>query len=124
MYSFKLIDIVLQGVAFLSAMVLLAIFSASGYFFWIKVCLIVWILMSMVLNFILYKSISSMRKITTLILLILFFIFLISYLLDVPIPRLNFYFQPLSIIVIFVYLFMSFFELNKMKSKGDIDLDF
>ena len=124
MYSFKLLDIVLQGVAFLSAMVFLTVFSASGYFFWIILCLIVWILISMVLNFVLAKSLSKMRKIITLILGLLFFTFLISYLLGVSIPRLNFYYRPLSILVIFVYLFMSFIELNKMKSQGEVDLDF
>ena len=124
MYSFKLLDIVLQGVAFLSAMVFLTVFNASGYFFWIILCLIVWILVSMVLNFVLAKSLSKMRKIITLILGLLFFTFLISYLLGVSIPRLNFYYRPLSILVIFVYLFMSFMELNKMKSQGEVDLDF
>jgi|SRR5690554_2493172 len=124
MYNFKLLDIVLQSAAFLSAMVLLIAFGAFGYFFWIKVCLIIWIFASMILNFLLSKSISKMRKITTLMIALLFFVFLISYLLGVTLPRLNFYFQPLSIVIIFVYLFISFFELNKMKGKGEIDLDF
>src|SRR5690554_130800 len=124
MYSFKLLDIVIQGVAFISALVLLLVFNAVGYFFWIKVCLIVWILISIVSNFLLSKSVSSIRRFTSLVLFILFLIFTVSYILDVPIPRLNFYFQPMSTLIIIFYLFMSFFELNKMKNKGEIDLDF
>jgi len=124
MYSFKLIDIVIQGVTFISALVLLLVFNAVGYFFWIKVGLIVWILVSIVFNFLLSKSVSSLRRYSALIVFLLFLIFTISYILDVSIPRLNFYFKPLSTLIIIFYLFLSFFELNKLKSKGEVDLDF
>lgn len=124
MFRFKLVDSVLQGVTFLSALILLMVFGASGYFFWITVGLIIWILISVVLNFVFSKPVSKIRNVITLILSVLFIIFLTSYLLGVSIPRLNFYFRPLSIVVIITYLFISFLELNKVKSKEEVDLDF
>ncbi len=124
MYNFKLIDVVIQGATLLSGLVLLFAFGATGYFFWISLCLVVWILISLLLNLLFAKPLSNQRKMVTLVLSTLFFGFLVAYLFNVSIARLNFYYKPLSLVVIISYLYLSFSELNKMKSKGEVDLDF
>lgn len=124
MYTFKLLDTVLQGIAFLSALILLIVFDAEGYFYWISVSILIWIAMSMVLNLIFLKPMPTLRLITSLFLLVLAIIFAIYYYSGTPIPRLNFYFQPFSIVIIVFYFFTSILEMLKMKNRGEIDLDF
>lgn len=117
-------DVVLQGVVFTSSILLATIYGAYGYFYWISVGLVLWTIISIVLNFIFIKPFTSLRKIFSIVTLILTFVFLVSYLSGTTIPKLNFYYQPLSVIVILSYFFLSLFELNKIKKKGEIDLDF
>src|SRR5690554_6444671 len=107
MQSFKLLDTVIQGVTFVSALLLLIIFGAQGYFFWFNLCLVVWILISMSLNLSFLKPLTSLRKVFTLIVLILFAVFALAYGADVPLPRINFYYRPLSLVLIVSYFFMS-----------------
>lgn len=124
MYTFKLLDIVLQGTTFLSGLILLFVFSADGYFYWINVGLIIWIFISMILNLFLVRPVTSLRKISSVVFLLLIIIFAVSYFSGISVPRMNFYFQPFSFIIIIFYFFVSMFEMIKMKSKGEIDLDF
>lgn len=124
MYSFKLLDAVLQGVTFVSGLLLLMIYDAYGYFFWINLGLVIWILISMVLNLIFAKPLTILRKVFSILLLVLIVLFGVAYVNDTTIPRLNFYYRPLSIILIIYYLFMSLLELTKMKGDDEIDLDF
>lgn len=124
MYTFKLLDTVLQGTTFLSGLILLIVFQAEGYFYWINLGLIVWILISMILNLFLVKPIQLLRVISSVVLLLLIVIFGVSYFSGVRIPRLNFYFRPISLIIIIFYFFISMFEMLKMKSRGEIGLDF
>src|SRR5690554_907058 len=124
MYNFKLIDVVIQGATLFSGLVLLFAFGATGYCFWVSLCLVVWILLSLVVNLLFAKRVSSQGEMGTLVLSTLFFGFLVAYLFDVSIARLNFYYKPVSLVVIISYLYLSFSELNKMKSKGEVDLDF
>lgn len=124
MHTFKLLDTVIQGVTFVSALLLLFIFGAQGYFFWINLCLVVWILISMSLNLSFIKPLTNMRKISTAVLLLLFFLFGLAYLAGTSVGRMTFYYRPLSLVIIVFYFFMSITELNKMKSRDEIDLDF
>ncbi len=124
MYTFKLLDTVLQGIAFLSALILLIVFDAEGYFYWISVGILIWIAISIVLNLIFLKPQPTIRLITSLFLIVLVIIFAFYYYSGTPISQLNFYFQPFSIVIIVFYFFTSILEMLKMKNKGEIDLDF
>lgn len=124
MYTFKLLDIVLQGFAFLTAFILLLTFDVFGYFYWIKVGIILWIILSAVLNLVVYRPLSTFRRIISLFLGSALLVFGVLYAAQVPIPKLNFYFQPFSFLIIIVYFVVSIRELNKLKEKGQIDLDF
>lgn len=124
MYTFKLLDTVLQGIAFLSALILLIVFDAEGYFYWISVGILIWIAISIVLNLIFLKPQPTIRLITSLFLIVLVIIFAFYYYSGTPISRLNFYFQPFSTVIIVFYFFTSILEMLKMKNKGEIDLDF
>lgn len=124
MYTYKLLDIVVQGFAFLTALILLLTFNVYGYFYWIKAGIIVWILISVVCNLIVYQPLSPLRKIVSFSILFLLLIFGVSYAVQVPFSQLNFYFQPLSFIIILGYFAISLVELNTLKKEGEIDLDF
>jgi hypothetical protein len=124
MFAFKLLDTAIQGTTFLSSLILLMVFDAEGYFYWINVFLLFWIVISMVFNLIYLKPVHLLRIISTLFLLVLAIIFVASYFTGTTIPRLNFYFKPFSIIIIVFYFFTSMFEMIKLKSRGEVDLDF
>lgn len=124
MYTFKLLDTVIQGFAFLTAIILLLAFSVYGYFYWIKVGLILWIIISMALNFVVYRPLSPLRKIVSILLTSFLVIFGIFYAIQTPVSKLNFYFQPLSFVIIIGYFAISLMELNKIKRNGKINLDF
>jgi hypothetical protein len=124
MYIFKLLDTVIQGTIFLSGLIFLTVLDADGYFYWINVCLLFWIITSMILNLILFKPLHVLRIIISLFLLLMAIVFVLSYFSGTSIPRLNFYFQPFSVIIILFYFFTSLLEMVKMKSRGEIDLDF
>ncbi|RYM34533.1 hypothetical protein ERX46_03940 [Brumimicrobium glaciale] len=124
MFAFKLLDTAIQGTTFLSSLILLMVFDAEGYFYWINVFLLFWIVISMIFNLIYLKPVHLLRIISTLFLLVLSIIFVASYFTGTTIPRLNFYFKPFSIIIIVFYFFTSMFEMIKLKSRGEVDLDF
>lgn len=124
MYTFKLLDTVVQGTAFLSGLILLIAFGADGYFFWINFYLLGWIITSMILNLFLFKPVKLLRVVFSFSILVLFLLFGVAYFSGVSIPRLNFYFRPFSIVIIVFYFFTSMLEMLKLKSRGEIDLDF
>ncbi len=124
MYTFKLLDIVVQGFAFLTAIILLLTFNVYGYFYWIKAGLVVWIMLSAILNPIVYKPLSSLRKIVSFMLFFLLLVFIVLFAVDIPTPQLNYYFQPLSYLIVIGYFIISLLELNTIKKNGEIDLDF
>lgn len=124
MFAFKLLDIVVQGFAFLTALILLMTFNVYGYFYWIKVGIIIWILLSVVFNIVVYRPLSTLRKMVSFSLLFLLLLFGTLYVFQTPVSQLNFYFKPLSFLIIFGYFAISLVELNILKKKGKIDLDF
>lgn len=124
MYTFKMLDVVLQGVSFVSGLLLWMIYNLYGYFYWISFGILCWIFLSMLLNFILVKPFPTSRMVISLIAVVIGLIFLASWIGGVSFSRLNFYFKPLSILIIITYFILSLVEMNKIKAKGDIDLDF
>lgn len=124
MYTFKLLDIVVQGFAFLTAIILLMTFGVYGYFYWIKVGIIGWILLSTLLNLIVFRPLSSIRKITSIFVTIITVAFGLLLFFSMTISQLNFYFEPLSYFIIVGYFVISIMELNQLKKRGEIDLDF
>lgn len=124
MHTFKLLDIIVQGFAFLTAIILLLTFGVYGYFYWIKVGIILWILVSVVFNLVFYRPLTSLRKVSSILLGGILLVFGIFYTFQIPVSQLNFYFQPLSFLIILGYLTISLVELNNLKTAGEIDLDF
>lgn len=124
MYTFKMLDVVLQGVSFVSGLLLFMIYGLYGYFYWISIGLLCWMFISMLLNFILIKPFPTFRMVISSIAIVIGLIFLAGLINGTSIPRLNFYFKPISILMIVAYFALSLMEMNQTKAKGDIDLDF
>lgn len=123
MFVFKLIDVIIQGVALLNALLLLIVFQASGYFYWITLGLMIWIVISSIIDLFTNKEKMVLRKIVLIFLGALLLLFAFLYFTS-TLGILNFYFRTLSVIVICIYLLTSILELNSLQKSGKESLDF
>ncbi|MGM0479607.1 MAG: hypothetical protein ACQERC_10325 [Bacteroidota bacterium] len=124
MYNLKLLDIVIQGVGFLIALMLLLVFGAYGYFYWISMSLMGWVLISTLLHFFIVKKMGTFRLIYLSIFVGLLLIGGITMLFDVSFAKINFYLQPFSILALLLYIILTIGEFQQVKAPRREDLDF
>lgn len=124
MYSVKLLDTILQAVAFMTGIVLLIIFGTSGYFYWILLGLSSWIVVSSLLHVITKQKIGTYRIVVWSIYAFLAIIAGIYIASGGKVAKVNFFFWPFSIVILIMYFILSIIELQSIQTKGKEDLDF
>ncbi|MFA5573609.1 MAG: hypothetical protein WC994_01005 [Brumimicrobium sp.] len=124
MYIAKLIDTVLQGTLFLIGLILLVVYDLSGYFYWISVVIIIWDIISIIVNLIYFKPLKTMRLIVSGLIGLILIIFIASFIGGQTIAQLNFYFNSISTILIIIYFALTLSEISETKKGGLIDIDF
>ncbi len=124
MYNLKLLDIVIQGVGFLIALMLLIVFGAYGYFYWISIGLMGWVLVSTLLHFFVVGKMGTFRIIYLFIFVGLLLIGGVTMLFDVAFAKINFYLRPFSILALLLYIILTISEFQQVKAPRKEDLDF
>ena len=123
-YGLKLLDVVIQGTAILSGLMLYIVFDVYGYFYWIIMGVLGWIFMSTLLHIIFLKKIILIRVLFSAIFSLGILIMGIAYLTGTTFPRINFYLEPLSFIICLLYLVLCISEITSTKSADKESLDF
>ncbi len=124
MYNLKLLDIVIQGVGFLIALMLLIVFGAYGYFYWISIGLLGWVIVSTLLHLFVVGKMGTFRIIYLFIFVGLLLIGGIFMLFDVVFAKINFYLRPFSILALLLYIILTISEFQQVKAPRKEDLDF
>lgn len=124
MYVFKLIDVIIQGVSLLNALLLLIVFRASGYFYWITFGLMIWIVITSIIDLFINKNKTLLRKMVLIFLGALLILFGFLYFSSTSMGIINFYFRILSMVFISIYFLTSILELNSLQKSGKESLDF
>jgi hypothetical protein len=123
-YGLKLLDIVIQGTAILSGFMLYIVFDVYGYFYWIIMGVLCWILMSSILHLLFLKRMSMVRIMFSTIFTLAIVLMGIAYLTGASFPKINFYLEPLSFVFSLIYLLLCISELPRLKSDERESLDF
>ena len=124
MYAVKLLDTILQAVAFMTGIILLIIFGTSGYFYWILLGLSAWILLSSLLHVVSKQKIGTYRIVVWSIYALLALAAGVYIASGGKVAKVNFFFWPFSIIILIMYFILSIIELQSIQTKGKEDLDF
>lgn len=124
MRALKLIDIVVQGTAFLIGMMIFFVFGASGYLYWIMIGLLGWIIVSTLLHLVSVGKFGLGR----IIFLSIYALFMLGGALalasGVSFSRINFYLMPLSYLFVILYMVLSIIEYQNNRVPKEDVLDF
>ncbi|PHR44187.1 MAG: hypothetical protein COA32_15170 [Fluviicola sp.] len=124
MYPIKLLDTILQAVAFMTGIILLLFFGTTGYLYWILLGLTGWIIVSSLLHLISKQKIGAYRIVVWSIYALLALVAGLFIVSGGKVAKVNFFFWPFSIIILIMYFILSIMELQTIQTKGKEDLDF
>jgi hypothetical protein len=124
MYPIKLLDTILQAVAFMTGIILLLIFGTTGYLYWILLGLSAWIVLSSLLHIVSRQKIGSFRIVVWSIYALLALSAGIYIASGGKVAKVNFFFWPFSILILIMYFILSIIELQSIQTRGKEDLDF
>ncbi len=124
MYALKLLDTILQAVAFMTGIILFLFFGTTGYLYWILLALSGWIIVSSLLHLVSKQKIGAYRIVVWSIFALLAIIAGLYIVSGGKVARVNFFFWPFSFIVLIMYFILSIMELQTIQTKGKEDLDF
>lgn len=124
MYPVKLLDTILQAVAFMTGIILLLIFGTTGYLYWILLGLSAWIVVSSLLHIVSRQKVGSFRIVVWSIYALLALSAGIFIVFGGKVAKVNFFFWPFSIVILIMYFILSIIELQSIQTRGKEDLDF
>lgn len=124
MYTLKLLDTILQAVAFMTGIILFLFFGTTGYLYWILLALSGWIIVSSLLHLISKQKIGAFRIVVWGIFGLLAFAAGLYIVFGGKVSKVNFFFWPFSFIILIMYFILSLTELQTIQTKGKEDLDF
>jgi hypothetical protein len=124
MYPIKLLDTILQAVAFMTGIILLLFFGTTGYLYWILLGLSVWIIVSSLLHVVSKQKIGTYRIVVWSFYALFVIVAGVYIFTGGKVAKVNFFFWPFSLIVLIMYFILSIMELQTIQTKGKEDLDF
>lgn len=124
MYTLKLLDTILQAVAFMTGIILFLFFGTYGYLYWILLALSGWIIVSSLLHLVSKQKIGAYRIVVWSIFALLAIIAGLYMVSGGEVAKVNFFFWPFSFIILIMYFILSIMELQTIQTKGKEDLDF
>lgn len=124
MRALKLIDIVVQGTAFLIGMMFFFVFGGSGYLYWIMMGLLGWINVSSLLHLVTVRKFGIGRIIFLSVYGLLLIGGGLALASGVSFSRINFYLMPLSYLFVILYMVLSIVEYQNTRVPKEDVLDF
>lgn len=124
MRALKLIDIVVQGTAFLIGMMFFFVFGGSGYLYWIMMGLLGWIIVSSLLHLVTVRKFGIGRIIFLSVYGLLLIGGGLALASGVSFSRINFYLMPLSYLFVILYMVLSIIEYQNTRVPKEDVLDF
>lgn len=125
MRALKLVDIVIQGTAFLIGLMILFVFGGAGYMYWITMGLLIWILVSSIIHVVAVKKLGAGR----MVLLILYGVLALlggiaMFGFGYSFARINFYLTPLSYLFVILHMVLCIVEYQNYRTPKEEMVDF